>query len=127
MSEQPNIRDIKLVQYLAEAHGKEQQLETSLGAHIAMTTHKPYRRRLQQHLAETKRHAREVEKRIKQLGGRADGGGIGVDTAVEAVEAVQTLAKRGAALAQGPVHMLRGTGEAEKMLKNAKSQFAEEA
>jgi hypothetical protein len=33
-----NERDAKLVQYLSEAYGKEKELETSLEAHIAMTT-----------------------------------------------------------------------------------------
>jgi DNA-binding protein HU-beta len=126
MPEEQNIRDLKLIQYLTEAHGKEQQLETALQAHIAMTTHKPYRRRLQQHLSETKRHARDVERRVKQLGGKVDSG-ISVGNPVEAVESVQTLAKKGAAMAQGPIHMIRGTGEAEKQLKNAKTEFANEA
>ena len=39
----------------------------------------------------------------------------------------QEVAARGAALAQGQVHMLRGTSEPEKMLKNAKTEFQSEA
>src|SRR3954451_14944413 len=31
------------------------------------------------------------------------------------------------ALAQGPLHMLRGTSEQEKLLKNAKTEYANEA
>ena len=122
MPKELNTADQKLVQYLVEAHGKERELETALQAHIAMTTHKPYRKRLQQHLAETKRHAREVEKRVKQLGGDMSSGAV-----LDQVEAVQSLAMKGAALAQGPMHMLRGTGEPEKMLKNAKTEYANEA
>jgi ferritin-like metal-binding protein YciE len=117
-----NTRDQKLVQYLVEAHGKERELETALEAHIGMTTHTPYRKRLQQHLAETKRHAREVEKRAKQLGGSIEGNGV-----LEPIEAVQAIAMKGVALAQGPLHALRGTGEPEKMLKNAKTEYASEA
>ena len=45
-----NERDAKLVQYLSEAYGKEQELETALEAHIAMTTKAPYKKRLKQHL-----------------------------------------------------------------------------
>jgi ferritin-like metal-binding protein YciE len=71
MAEQ-NTRDLKLVQYLNEAYGKEKELETALQAHIAMTTKPPYKKRLQQHLKETKGHARQVERRIKQLGGKAE-------------------------------------------------------
>ena len=53
MAEQ-TTRDLKLVQYLNEAYGKEKELETALQAHIAMTTKAPYKKRLQQHLKETK-------------------------------------------------------------------------
>ena len=119
-----NARDAKVIQYLNEAHTKERQLEQALEAHIAMTEIATYRKRLQQHLTETKRHAREVERRIKQLGGKADGiGGV----VQEATGRAQTVAARGAALAQGQVHMLRGTGPQEKMLKNAKTEFQSEA
>ena len=44
---------------------------TDLEAHIAVTDRPPYKKRLKQHLQETKRHAREVERRIKKLGGDA--------------------------------------------------------
>ena len=54
-------RDAKLIQYLNEAYGKEKELETALQAHIGMTSRRPYKKRLQQHLKETKSHAREVE------------------------------------------------------------------
>jgi len=119
-----NARDAKLIQYLNEAHTKERQLEQALEAHIAMTEIATYRKRLQQHLTETKRHAREVERRIKQLGGKPEGiGGV----VQEATGRAQTVAARGAALAQGQVHMLRGTGPQEKMLKNAKTEFQSEA
>jgi rubrerythrin len=36
-------------------------------------------------------------------------------------------AQKAAALAQGPLHALRGTGEEEKQLKNAKTEYASEA
>ena len=66
------VSDAKLVQYLNEAYGKEKELEVALQAHIAMTTRTPYKKRLQDHLKETKAHARAVERRIKQLGGKAE-------------------------------------------------------
>ncbi len=112
-----NARDTKLVQYLNEALTKEKQLEQALQAHIEMTTLAPYRKRLQQHLTETKRHAREVERRVKKLGGKADG----------ITGVVQEVAAKGAALAQGPVHLVRGTSEQEVLLKNARTEFKEEA
>jgi ferritin-like metal-binding protein YciE len=117
-----SIRDLKLIQYLNEAYGKERQLETALQAHISMTTKAPYKKRLQQHLKETKGHAREVERRIKQLGGKAEAvpapGPIG-----DAASAVTSAASKAVSAAKGPLHALRGTGEHEKMLKNAKTEF----
>jgi len=68
MSETPN-RDAKLVQLLNEAYTKEKQLETALTAHIEVTTRKDYSKRLKDHLKETKSHATQVSRRIKQLGG----------------------------------------------------------
>ncbi len=107
-----NERDTKLVQYLSEAYGKERELETSLQAHMAMTTRTPYKKRLQQHLRETKSHAKTLERRIKQLGG----GG----------QSTQTILGKAKAAAKGPLHMVRGGGEQEKMLKNAKTEYFNE-
>jgi ferritin-like metal-binding protein YciE len=107
-----NERDAKLVQYLSEAYGKEKELETSLQAHIAMTTKTPYRKRLKAHLKETKAHARGLERRIKKLGG---GGQL-----------TQTVVGKAIAAAKGPMHMVRGSGEQEKMLKNAKTEYFNE-
>jgi ferritin-like metal-binding protein YciE len=104
-----NERDAKLVQYLSEAYGKERELETALQAHIAMTPKGPYKKRLQQHLKETKSHAKQVERRIKKLGG----GGQTLQTAVGKLTAA----------AKGPLHVVRGDGEQEKMLKNAKTEY----
>jgi ferritin-like metal-binding protein YciE len=121
MAEQ-TVRDLKLIQYLNEAYGKEKELETALQAHIGMTTKAPYKKRLQQHLKETKSHARQVERRIKQLGGKAEAtpapGPIG-----DAASAVTSAASKAVSAAKGPLHALRGTGENEKMLKNAKTEF----
>src|SRR3954470_6269361 len=119
-------RDAKIAQYLNEAYGKEKQLEMALQAHIGMTTRPPYKKRLQQHLRETKDHAKQLERRIKKLGGTAEAG-----PDLPGPEAVTTtvanIAGRAVAAAQGPIHALRGTGEAEKMLKNAKDEYHEEA
>jgi ferritin-like metal-binding protein YciE len=120
--------DAKLVQYLNEAYGTEKRLETALEAHIAMTTKAPYKKRLKEHLSETKRHAREVQRRIKQLGGTAETvSAPGPDSIAETAQAVLGGAQKAVALAQGPLHMLRGTGEDEKQLKNAKTEYASEA
>jgi ferritin-like metal-binding protein YciE len=108
----PNERDAKLIQYLNEAYGKERELEVALQTDIAMTTKAPYKKRLQQHLKETKAHAKALDRRIKKLGG----GGT----------TVQSLVGKATALAKGPLHMIRGSGEQEKLLKNAKTQFTAE-
>jgi ferritin-like metal-binding protein YciE len=119
-----STRDEKLIQYLTEAHGKEKELETALQAHIAMTTRPPYKKRLQQHLKETKAHARGVERRIKQLGGSTDSS-VPAPVA-EAAATAQGVASKAVSAAKGPLHAIRGTGESEKMLKNAKTEFSEE-
>jgi ferritin-like metal-binding protein YciE len=113
----------KPIQYLNEAYGKEKELETALEAHIAMTTRPPYKKRLQQHLKETKAHARGVERRIKQLGGSTSH--IPAPVA-EAAATAQGVASKAVSAAKGPLHALRGTGESERMLKNAKTEFSEE-
>ena len=119
-------REAKLIQYLNEAYGREKQLETALRAHIAMTTRDAYRKRLQEHLRETKQHANGVERRIKQLGGRAEASAL-PEPVLEAFDRMQEAGHRAAAAAQRPLHMLRGTGEQEKLLKNAKTEYASEA
>jgi ferritin-like metal-binding protein YciE len=106
-------RDGKLVQYLNEAYGKEKELAASLEAHIGMTSRAPYKKRLQRHLRETKNHARRVERRIKQLGGDA--------------QTRQRLTGQATAALKGPMHALRGTGDDERLLKNAKTEYSEEA
>lgn len=118
-------RDLKLIQYLNEAYGKEKELETSLQAHIQMASRDAYKKRLRGHLKETKDHAKQVQKRVKALGGKADAGPV-PDIVAEAAAAVQTGAKKAAAAAQGPLHAARGTGEAEKQLKNAKTEYSDE-
>jgi ferritin-like metal-binding protein YciE len=118
----------KLVQYLNEAYGLEKRLETALEAHLAMTTRAPYKKRLRQHLSETKRHGRDVKKRVKQLGGVASTvDAPGPAPVTGAAQAVLSGAQKATALAQGPLHALRGTGEQEKQLKNAKTEYASEA
>jgi ferritin-like metal-binding protein YciE len=105
----------KLVQYLTEAHGKEKELETALTAHIGMAKRPPYKKRLEQHLKETRQHAKLTERRLKKLGGS-----VGV------VGKAGELASRGVTATKGPLHAVRGTGEEEVQLKNAKTEYSEE-
>jgi ferritin-like metal-binding protein YciE len=127
MPDELTARDAKLIQYLNEAYGKEKELETALQAHIKMAKRPPYKKRLQEHLRETKAQAKGLEKRIKALGGKAERSVpvpvIGPEAAVEAASAVTAAATKAVAAAKGPLHALRGTGEAEKQLKNAKDEL----
>jgi ferritin-like metal-binding protein YciE len=119
-----NERDVKLVQYLNEALAKERELETALQLHIGMTTKAPYKKRLQQHLRETKSHAKQVERRIKRLGGSS--------TAQAAQQTVSTVVGKGRATLKGQLDTVRGATplgpvEQEAMLKNARQEYMEEA
>jgi ferritin-like metal-binding protein YciE len=126
MAGELSTRDTKLIQYLNEAYGKEKELETALQAHIRMAKRPPYKKRLQDHLKETKAQAKGLERRIKALGGKAERAPVplpGPQAATEAATAVTAAATKAMAAAKGPIHALRGTGEAEKQLKNAKDEL----
>jgi ferritin-like metal-binding protein YciE len=121
-------RDAVLVKYLNEAFGKEKQLETVLQAQIGRTQNKTIKKKLQEHLKETKAHARGLSSRIKALGGKADAGNLpGPEALGEAVGAVTSLANKAAAAAKGPVQVLRGTSVADNELRNMRDAFWNEA
>src|SRR5437763_6661786 len=119
-----NQRDTKLVQWLNEAHAKEAELEADLTAHIALTEKQPYKKRLRQHLTETKDHKRRVASRIKQLGGAASTGPSlpGVPTSVGGA------AGKAVAAVKGQVGTARAavTNQAETHLRNAQEELREE-
>jgi ferritin-like metal-binding protein YciE len=122
MAQELTARDAKLIQYLNEAYGKEKELETALQAHIKMASSRAsYKKRLQDHLKETKAQARNLERRIKKLGGKAEA--VNLPVASGAASKATAAATKAMAAAKGPVHALRGTGEAEKLLKNAKTEL----
>jgi ferritin-like metal-binding protein YciE len=127
---EPQAGDLKLIQYLNEAYGKEKELETALQLHIGMTTRAPYKKRLQQHLKETKAQARGLERRIKKIGGKAErvpGVPEGApDVVSEAAAKVASVTSKATAAATGQLHLARGTGEADKMLHNAKTEYHDE-
>jgi len=119
-------RDAVLVKYLNEAYGKEKQLETNLTALIGRAqNHKALKKGLQDHLKVTKAQARDIERRVKALGGKADAGPVlpGPDAAGAAVGALANVANRAVAASKGPVQMLRGTGEADNMLRNVRDAY----
>jgi ferritin-like metal-binding protein YciE len=121
---QLNERDTKLVQWLNEAYAKEAELEASLKAHIALTLKAPYKKRLQQHLKETREHKRAVGKQIRSLGGvPAAGPDIpGVPLAIG------EAAGKTVAAVKGQVGLARAlvTEQAETHLRNAQEELREE-
>src|SRR5437588_2392465 len=124
MPETPNQRDVKLAQWLNEAHVKEAELEAALTAHIGLTEKRAYKDRLRRHLTETRDHKRRVAQRIKQLGGSPVAGPNlrGVPDAVgevagKAVAAVKTQVGTARAVVNDPV---------ERQLRNAQEELREE-
>jgi ferritin-like metal-binding protein YciE len=119
-----NERDTKLVQWLNEAHAKEAELEADLTAHIGLTQKAPYKKRLQQHLKETREHKRTVARRIKQLGGKTDSG-----SSLPGVPGVVgEAAGKGVAAVKGQVGAARAlvTEQAETHVRNAQEELREE-
>lgn len=118
-----NERDEKLVEWLGEAHSKEAELEADLAAHIGLTKKDSYKKRLRQHLTETRAHKRKVAARIKKLGGspgpgpNVPGGGVIGEVAGKAVAAVK-----------GQVGTARAviTNQVETHLRNAQDELREE-
>jgi ferritin-like metal-binding protein YciE len=121
---EPNQRDAKLAQWLNEAHAKEAELEADLTAHIALTEKKSYKKRLQQHLKETKVHKRQVASRIKALGGSATTG----PSVPGLPDAVGEAAGKAVAAVKGQVGTARAaiTEQAESEMRNAQEELREE-
>ena len=124
-SKELNERDAKLVQWLNEAHAKEAELEADLTAHIALTEKAAYKKRLKEHLKETRSHKRQVASRIKQLGGTASTG-PSIPGPVPA--AIGEAAGKAVAGVKGQVGAARAavTGQDETHLRNAQEELREE-
>jgi ferritin-like metal-binding protein YciE len=117
-------RDAKLVQWLNEAHAKEAELEADLTAHIALTDKQSYKKRLQQHLKETKDHKRRVASRVKKLGGSATSG----PSLPGVPNVVGEAAGKAVAAVKGQVGTARAavTEQAETHMRNAQEELREE-
>jgi ferritin-like metal-binding protein YciE len=116
-----NQRDARLVQWLQEAYTKEAELEADLTQHIGLTQKAPYKKRLQDHLKETRDHKRRVERRLKQLGGTAGGGGGLPGPVGEVAGKTVSLVKGQIGLARAAV-----TDQVETHLRNAQEELREE-
>jgi ferritin-like metal-binding protein YciE len=131
MPKEPNAAEQKLIEYLNQAYGKEKQLETALQAHIAITAavkgRDAYAKRLKEHLKETKAQAKNLQRRIKKLGGVAAEADLpGPDIATNAANTVVAAAGKLKEVARGPLHTLRGTSPEELLVKNAQTELSEE-
>ncbi len=117
-----NERDLKLVKWLGEAHAKEAELEADLTTHIGLTQKQSYKKRLQQHLTETRDHKRRVASRIKQLGGQAGSSIPGVP------DTVGEIAGKAVAAVKGQLGTARAaiTEQPETHLRNAQEELREE-
>jgi len=121
-------RDAKLVDLLNQAYAKERQLEVSLQAHAEVTTDDDYAKRLKDHLKETKSHATQLSKRIKQLGGTPATVSVpGPDGVGRFAQNVAGKIEGAKAAAQGTLQSVRRDGEQERMLHNARLEYADEA
>ncbi len=121
---QPTERDAKLVQWLNEAYAKESELEADLAAHIALTQKATYKRRLQQHLKETREHKRSVARRIKGLGGKA----AAMPDIPGVPSVVGEAAGKTVSAVKGQVGAVRAlvTSQPETHLRNAQDELREE-
>ncbi|HET8978365.1 MAG TPA: DUF892 family protein [Solirubrobacteraceae bacterium] len=119
-----NERDAKLVLWLNEAYAKEAELEVDLAAHISLTQKAPYKKRLQQHLKETREHKRAVARRIKQLGGQASG----TPSIPGVPKVVGEAAGKTVSAVKGQVGAARAmvTEQAETHVRNAQEELREE-
>ncbi|MBV9000821.1 MAG: DUF892 family protein [Solirubrobacterales bacterium] len=115
-----NESEQKVVQYLNEAHASEVGLVSVLQSQIAMSPQGSYREGLEQHLGETREHARRLEERLGEL----DQGGNPFQAFVGFSEAV---IGQMVALSKAPFDLWRGVSGAEKVLKQAKDACAAEA
>jgi ferritin-like metal-binding protein YciE len=118
-----NARDAKLAQWLNEAHAKEAELEADLTAHIALTQKQSYKKRLQDHLKETRQHKRQVASRIKKLGGTP--ATINVPGVPQGVGEV---AGKAVAAVKGQIGTARAvvTEQNETHMRNAQEELREE-
>jgi ferritin-like metal-binding protein YciE len=120
-----NERDSKLVQWLGDAYAKEAELVEDLTAHIALTEKQSYKKRLRQHLSETRDHKRRVGSRIKKLGGTPS---TGPSLPAGVPPAVGEAAGKAVAAVKGQVGTARAvvTPQPETHLRNAQEELREE-
>jgi ferritin-like metal-binding protein YciE len=109
----------KTIQYLQQALATEAALAQMLVTHIAITPRGDYRDRLEHRLHETREHGGRLSDRLEKLGIR--------DRGLAAADIAQTLAAPVLAAAKTPIDLVRGSNVEEKLLRNARDEYAAEA
>ena len=117
----------KLIQYLNEAYGTEKRLETALTAHISMATRATYKKRLQ--AASGRNQAPRARGLQAHQAAWRQGRGLQAPGPREVTGAAQTVVAPASARRPRPGSAARAARhrEAEKQLKNAKTEYASEA
>ena len=125
MADALSSRDTKLIQYLNEAYGKEKELETALaGAHQDGRRPHAYKKRLAG--APEGDQGAGARSRAAHQAARRQGRARPLPGPTPAARSAARRVQGASPLAKGPLHALRGTGEAEKLLKNAKTELCNE-
>ena len=116
----------KLVEYIAQAAGKERHIEAALAAHLVITTRPAYHGRLEEHLRATKIRAEKLEGRMKEVGGKTRSiPAAGSAVMGEVKDAAKMVADRAVSLAKGPLDAMRDDHEAQTLLENARVEYSD--
>ena len=121
-------RDAKIVQYLNEAYATERRLEIALQAHIAMTrvpTTSSGCASASRRPRPTRGWWRACIKSARRRG--RDGVASGPDVAGQGRDWREGRRAARGRRGPGPLHAVRGTGQQERMLKNARTEYQDEA
>jgi ferritin-like metal-binding protein YciE len=110
----------KIVQYLNEASAAEAGSRRDIQVQIAMTSPGRYRTALERHLRETTRHIERLSERLVELGETRGRVQTGIGTA-------SALAAQLLNIGKAPLELVRGSGNEERVLRNARDSCAAEA
>jgi ferritin-like metal-binding protein YciE len=110
----------KIVQYLNEAHAAEVGMRREIQAQLATTPPGRYHAALERHLRETTRHAERLSERLVELGEGRGRVQVGLGTA-------SALAAQLLNIGKVPLELVRGSGNEERVLRNARDSCAAEA
>ncbi|MCW2949361.1 MAG: hypothetical protein JWN41_374 [Thermoleophilia bacterium] len=111
---------MKITQYLYEAHATELMIVQTLVAHISMTPAGEYRNVLESHLKETSEHAERIQKHLAKRDARRGVAQMGYGLVTGAIGQMLAVGKF-------PIDLVRGMSGEEKLLKNVRDECANES